>query len=68
MTLAEIKELDCDVITPAQAAGVLKCDPHFIRLGELAPASKGRGRTAPGHKKHMYCIKCRDITEHIQIE
>lgn len=32
MTLAEIKELDCDVITPAQAAGVLKCDPHFIRL------------------------------------
>ena len=36
--------------------------------GELAPAAKGRGRTAPGHKKHMYCIKCRDITEHIQIE
>ena len=32
MTLAEIKELDCDVIAPAQAAGVLKCDPHFIRL------------------------------------
>lgn len=32
MTLAEIKELDCDVITPAQAAGVLKCDPHFIQL------------------------------------
>ena len=31
-------------------------------------AAKGRGRTAPGHKKHMYCIKCRDITEHIQIE
>ena len=32
MTLAEIKELDCDVITPAQAAGVLKCDPQYIRL------------------------------------
>lgn len=32
MTLAEIKELDCDVITPAQAADVLKCDPHFTRL------------------------------------
>ena len=32
MTLAEIKELDRDVITPAQAAGVLNCNPHWIRL------------------------------------
>ena len=32
MTLSEIKALDSDIITPAQAAGVLKCDPHFIRV------------------------------------
>lgn len=32
MTLAEIKALDRDVITPAQAAGPLGCDPHYIRL------------------------------------
>lgn len=32
MTLQEIKALDRDVITPVQAAGVLGCDPHFIRL------------------------------------
>lgn len=32
MTLAELKELDRDVITPAQAAGILKCDPHYIRV------------------------------------
>lgn len=32
MTLAEIKALDRDVITPAQAAGILKCDPHYIRV------------------------------------
>lgn len=31
MTLAEIKLLDRDVITPAQAAGVLGCDPQYIR-------------------------------------
>ena len=32
MTLAELKKLDCDVITPAQAAGVLGCDTHYLRL------------------------------------
>lgn len=32
MTLAELKELNRDVITPAQAAGILKCDPHYIRV------------------------------------
>lgn len=32
MTLSELKSLDQDIITPAQAAGVLKCDPHYIRL------------------------------------
>lgn len=31
MTLAEIKALDKDIITPAQAAGVLQCDPQWIR-------------------------------------
>ena len=24
--------MDRDVITPAQAAGILKCDPHYIRV------------------------------------
>lgn len=32
LTLREIKSLDRDIITPAQAAGVLKCDPHYIRV------------------------------------
>ena len=32
MNLAEIKAMDRDVITPAQAAGVLGCDPHYIRV------------------------------------
>ena len=32
MTLAELKQLDKDVITPAQAAGVLGCDPQYIRV------------------------------------
>ncbi len=31
MTLEEIKALDRDVITPAQAAGALQCDPQYIR-------------------------------------
>ena len=32
MTLAELKQLDKDVITPAQAAGVLGCNPQYIRV------------------------------------
>lgn len=32
MTLAEIKALNVDVITPAQAAGPLNCDPQYIRV------------------------------------
>lgn len=32
MTLAEIKALDKDIITPAQAAGPLGCDPQYIRV------------------------------------
>ena len=36
--------------------------------GERAPALKSLGRTNPGHIKHMYCIRCREITEHRQTE
>ena len=32
MTLSEIKALNVDVITPAQAAGPLNCDPQYIRV------------------------------------
>ena len=32
MTLAELKQLDKDVITPAQAAGVVGCGPQYIRV------------------------------------
>lgn len=32
VTLSELKELNRDIITPAQAADVLQCDPHYIRL------------------------------------
>ena len=31
MTLAELKELDKEVITPAEAASLLCCNPHWIR-------------------------------------
>ncbi|MDE7390637.1 MAG: hypothetical protein K2M82_06835, partial [Lachnospiraceae bacterium] len=32
MTLNELKKLDRNVITPAEAASVMGCDPHYIRL------------------------------------
>lgn len=32
MTLDEVRELRTDIITPAQAAQVLKCDPAYIRV------------------------------------
>ena len=37
--------------------------------GEKAPAAKGRGaRTGPGHVKHMWCVRCQEVTEHLQEE
>ena len=32
MTLKEIAGLNCDYLTPTQAAPVLKCNPYFINL------------------------------------
>lgn len=32
MTLSELKQLDRDVITPAEAASVLGCNPDALRL------------------------------------
>ena len=32
MTLAEIKAMDKDVLLPAEAAGPLGCNPHYIRV------------------------------------
>lgn len=32
MTLNDIKTMESDVITPAIAAQVLKCDPNWIRV------------------------------------
>lgn len=32
MTLAEVKELSSETITPAVAARVLGCDPQWIRI------------------------------------
>jgi hypothetical protein len=32
MTLQELKTLDKDIITPAIAAQVIGCDPHYIRV------------------------------------
>lgn len=32
MTLQEIAKMDCDYLTPTQAAPVLKCNPYFISL------------------------------------
>lgn len=36
--------------------------------GRHTPAVKFKGRTVPGHIKHMYCLACRKVTEHVQIE
>lgn len=32
MTLQEVKNMDKEVITPAIAAKVINCDPHYIRV------------------------------------
>ena len=51
MTLAEIKALEKDVITPAQAAGVLGCDPHWIRMtAHRAPERLGFPVTVLGSR------------------
>jgi len=31
-------------------------------------ATKRLGITVAGHTKHFYCYKCKDITEHTQID
>ena len=38
------------------------------QCGTVIPALKRKGKTHPGHVKHMYCFVCRTVTEHIQIE
>lgn len=32
MTIEEIRALDKEFLTPVEAAGVLGCDPHMIRV------------------------------------
>lgn len=32
MTLDEIRAQDKEMLTPAQAAAIIGCDPHYIRL------------------------------------
>lgn len=36
--------------------------------GLTVDAPKVKGRTHPGHIKHMYCCRCKDTTKHIQME
>lgn len=31
-------------------------------------ATKDRGITGPGHIKHMYCYRCNETTEQVQID
>lgn len=35
--------------------------------GTIVPAVKLRGRTQPGHVKHMYCFRCGMVTQHTQV-
>lgn len=35
MTLDDIKAMNTSVITPAVAARVLECDPHYIRVAAV---------------------------------
>lgn len=51
MTLSEIKTYGKDYITPAQAAGPLGCDPHYIRVAARDdPASLGFPVTRVGRR------------------
>ena len=36
--------------------------------GALSPATKQFGRTEPGHIKCMWCWRCKEETDHIQID
>lgn len=36
--------------------------------GDVMPATKSKGPTHEGHVKHMWCPKCREVTEHVQTE
>lgn len=36
--------------------------------GLTVDAPKVKGRTHPGHIKHMYCCQCKETTKHIQME
>lgn len=36
--------------------------------GEKVQATKSTGKkTSAGHIKHMWCIKCKEVTPHVQI-
>lgn len=42
MTLEEVKAMDRETLTPAQAASVLNCNPHSIRIAaRTEPQSLG---------------------------
>lgn len=42
MTMEELKAMDKAIITPAQAAPLLMCDPHWIRImAKTAPENLG---------------------------
>lgn len=54
MTLDEIRALDCDMITPAQAAGVLGCDPNTIRIAaRQRPELLGFPVSVVGHRTRI---------------
>lgn len=49
--LEELKTMDAVTITPAQAAPVLSCDPHFIRIkARTDPESLGFPVTVLGKR------------------
>lgn len=51
MTLSEIKSLDRDAITPAEAAGVIGCDPNAIRVAaRTKPELLGFPVVVVGHR------------------
>ena len=36
--------------------------------GSRVVCPKYKGRTGKGHVKHTYCVRCRAVTAHVQIE
>lgn len=47
---------------------IQKRDFRCTVCGTVRTATKVHGKTGPGHVKTMFCLTCRDMTDHVQVE